>query len=367
MPTENIKRNGASRSWRDNLIDIEPYVAGEQKRSPRLVKLNTNESPFPPSPLVSKAIEGFDAEILARYPDPNAKGLVRTIAGREGLPEEMVFVGNGSDEVIAFAFKAFFNSGLPVLFPDLTYSFYPVWCRLHGIPYEQVPLNSDFRIGQEGYARGNGGIVIPNPNAPTGIAEGAEFFGRLLRANTDSVVIVDEAYYGFGAETILPLTRKYDNLFVARTLSKAGSLAGLRLGMGFGSPPLIAALNAVKDSFNSYTVGSFTQCAGAAALSDQAYYDDAAAKIIGTRERFTAAMRGLGFSVLDSSANFVFVTHPQLGAMELYEWLKARDILVRWFASPAKASSHLRITIGLDSEMDALLAAIEEYMQGKEI
>jgi histidinol-phosphate aminotransferase len=347
-------------NWRENLIRIEPYVAGEQKRVPGLIKLNTNENPFPPSPTVIGAIRSFNTTDLAGYPDPDAKNLVSVIAKKSGVPEDGIFVGNGSDEILAFAFRAFFNSGKPVLFPDVTYSFYPVWCRLFGIPYEEIPVDEDFRIRAYDYGRENGGIVIANPNAPTGIAEGEEFFEHILKSNPESVVIVDEAYVSFGARTILPLIQKYDNLFVTRTFSKSRSLAGLRLGVGLGSTDLISAIGTVKDSFNSYTVSSIQASVGAVAATDETYYHTQTEKLLRTRYRFMNAMRDLGFTVHESSANFVFVTHHKIRAERLYRWLKERNILVRWFDKP-RIDNHLRITIGLEEEMETLLSALKEY------
>jgi len=348
-------------NWRENLIRIEPYVAGEQKRVPGLIKLNTNENPFPPSPAVIGAIRGFNTDDLSRYPDPDAQSLVRAIANQSGVSKDGIFVGNGSDEILAFAFRAFFNSTKPILFPDVTYSFYPVWCRLFGIPYEEIPLDADFRIRAYDYEQENGGVVIANPNAPTGIAEGEEFFEHILKANPGSVVIVDEAYVSFGARSVRTLIDKYDNLFVTRTFSKSRSLAGLRLGVGFGSKDLISAIRAVKDSLNSYTVSSLQASVGAVAVADETYYNTQTEKLLRTRYKFMKSMRDLGFTVYESSANFVFVTHHEIRAERLYRWLKERNILVRWFDKP-RIDNHLRITIGLEEEMDTLLSALKEHM-----
>jgi histidinol-phosphate aminotransferase len=348
--------------WRDNLIDIEPYKAGEQIRAPGLIKLNTNEDPHPLPLGVRDAVAGFQADDLIRYPDPDAGKFVGAVASHVGVAEDMVIAGNGSDEILAFAFRAFFNSGKPVLFPDITYSFYPVWCKLFGIPYEEAPLTEDFRIRAGDYERGNGGVVIANPNAPTGISEGAKFVSRLLESNPGVVVIVDEAYFGFGAPTALPLLGKYDNLFIVRTLSKSHSLAGLRLGFGVGCPELISAVKAVKNSFNSYTVDSFAETVGAAAVADEPLYNERAERLVRVRDSFTASMRERGFTVYDSSANFVFMTHPRADAGDMYRWLKERGILVRWFDKP-RIADHLRVTIGLEEEMDALSQAITEYIE----
>ncbi|MDR2163897.1 MAG: aminotransferase class I/II-fold pyridoxal phosphate-dependent enzyme [Clostridiales Family XIII bacterium] len=352
--------------WRDNLIDIEPYAPGEQIRVPGLIKLNTNENPFPPSPAAASAAGSFDAKSLMRYPDPDAGELVGILAAKAGVSEDMVVAGNGSDEILAFAFRAFFNSSRPVLFPDVTYSFYPVWCRLFGISYEEIPLRDDFHMYAADYERENGGVVIANPNAPTGIAEGLGFFRNLLDANPDSIVIVDEAYVDFGADSALTLIGEYDNLFVARTFSKSRSLAGLRLGFGYGHADLVVSVNAVKNSFNSYAVDSFAMAVGAEAARDDRYYRERTAELVRVRDSFTESMRGLGFIVYDSSANFVFVSHPGVDAGDMYGWLKGRDILVRWFDKP-RIRDHLRITIGLAEEMDALFTAISTYMKEKNI
>jgi histidinol-phosphate aminotransferase len=351
------------RSWRANLIDIEPYTAGEQIRFPGLIKLNTNEDPYPLPQSVTDAVAGFRADDLMRYPDPDAGVFTRAVAARAGVPEDMLIAGNGSDEILAFAFRAFFNSDRPVVFPDVTYSFYPVWCGLFGIPYEEIALAEGFRVRADDYGRGNGGVVLANPNAPTGRAEGVELVSRLLESNPDSVVIIDEAYFGFGAPTAAPLLGAYDNLFIVRTLSKSHSLAGLRLGFGLGCPELVKAVKAVKNSFNSYTVSSFAAEVGAAAVSDDTFFRERAQRLIRVRDGFTASMRGLGFTVYDSSANFVFMTHPRVDAGDMYRWLKARGILVRWFDKP-RIADHLRVTIGLEEEMDALLRAITGYMDG---
>jgi histidinol-phosphate aminotransferase len=348
-------------NWRDKLTGIEPYTAGEQIRAPGLIKLNTNENPYPLPQSVRDAVGGFAADDLVRYPDPDAAGFTGAVAAQVGVAEDRIIAADGSDEILAFAFRAFFNSEGPVLFPDVTYSFYPVWCGLFGIPFKEIPLGGDFRVSAEDYARDNGGIVLANPNAPTGIAESPAFIERILESNQDSVVIVDEAYYGFGAATAIPLIEAYDNLFVVRTLSKSHSLAGLRLGFGCGGAELVSAMKAVKNSFNSYPVSSFASEVGAAAIKAGPYYAEHAERLIRVRSAFAASMRALGFTVHDSSANFVFVTHPRVDAGDLYRSLKARGILVRWFAKP-RIADHLRITIGLESEMDSLLDAIALYM-----
>jgi histidinol-phosphate aminotransferase len=356
-----MKEAKAGGGWRDKLIDIEPYVAGEQPALAGLIKLNTNENPFPPSPAAISAISGFSAEGLSLYPDPDAGALRNAVSEITGVSRDMTFAGNGSDEVLAFAFRAFFNSDLPVLFPDVTYSFYPVWCRLFKIAYEEVPLGANFRIDVSGYGRANGGVVIANPNAPTGIAEDEAFFEDLLTANRSSVVIVDEAYVGFGAASVSALTKKYENLFVTGTFSKSRSLAGLRIGYGVGSPQLIAAIRAVKDSFNSYTLSSIQVEAGVSAARDNLYFEERASDVARVREAFKGDLRREGFTVTDSRANFIFALHEKIEAQALYLWLRERGILVRWFDGP-RVRDWLRITIGTEAEMGAFLAAVREYM-----
>jgi histidinol-phosphate aminotransferase len=350
-------------NWTDNLRRITPYVPGEQSRDKDIVKLNANENPYPPSPKALEALRAFDGEGLRKYPNANSTKLKEALAQYYGVGVENVFVGNGSDDVIAIAFQSLFCSGKPIAYPDLTYSFYPVWCSLFGIPYKTYPVGDDFRINAEDYAEENGGVIIPNPNAPTSIGEGEEFVRRLLDLNRDSVVIIDEAYVDFGCSTSAPLTKEYDNLLVTGTFSKSRSLAGLRLGWAIGSETLISVMEAVKNSYNSYTVDSVSVEMGAASIKDDEYFKSTCQKIIATRERTAAALKELGFSVCDSNANFIFVTHGSYNMRELFEYLKSRKIYIRYFNLP-RIDNYVRITIGTDEEMDILLGAVKEFING---
>ncbi len=349
-------------SWQENLIKIEPYVAGEQPDKKDFIKLNANENPYPPAPGVTEAIKKFRSEELNKYPDANALPLVRAIAARLCLSEENIFVGNGSDDVLALAFRAFFNSGKPVLYPDITYSFYPVWCSMLGIPYETIPVDEDFNIRGEDYRRENGGIVICNPNAPTSIGRGLDFMREILDANPGSIVIADEAYVDFGGISALPLLKEYPNLAVVQTFSKSRSMAGMRIGFCAAGKELISALRAAKDSYNSYPVDSVAIEAGCASVADEKYFSDTVAKIIGTRERLACEMRGMGFDVKDSSTNFLFVSHPKYRAADISAFLKTKDIYVRYFSKP-RIDDHLRITVGTDREADILICALREYIK----
>ena len=348
-------------SWRDNLIKIEPYVAGEQPNKTDFIKLNANENPYPPSPMVAKAVRDFGADALKKYPSANAVPLVNAIAKREGLEPENVFAGNGTDDVLSLAFRAFFNSDKPIIFTDITYSFNTVWCDILRIPYETIPVDGDFNIDPADYARPNGGVVIANPNAPTSIGRGLDFIRKILDSNCESVVIVDEAYVDFGGVTAVPLLQEYDNLLITRTFSKSRSLAGMRLGWAMGSPELISALYATKDSMNSYPVDSIAQAAGVAAIEDEEYFQATLKRVIATRERLTAELRGMGFKLPDSQTNFVFATHPKYSAKAIFEYLKTRDIYVRWFNKP-RIDNFLRITVGTDEDTDALIAALKNLI-----
>ncbi len=351
-------------SWRDNLIKIEAYVAGEQPNKTDFIKLNANENPYPPSPEVAKAIKEFDAVCLKKYPNANSKELVQTIAEYHGLKPENVFAGNGTDDVLSLCFRAFFNSGKPILFPDITYSFNTVWCDILNIPFKQIPVDKDFNVNAADYKLENGGIVIANPNAPTSIGRGREFIREILDANPDSVVIVDEAYVDFSEEdiTAIPLLSEYENLVVTRTFSKSRSMAGMRLGYAMGSRDAIEAVYAAKDSMNSYPVDSVAQAAGVASVKDEKYFRETLGKVVTTRNRVTERMRGMGFTMPDSSTNFVFAKHESHKAKDIFEFLKTKDIYVRWFNKPM-ICDYLRITIGTDSEMNAMLSAIEEYLK----
>lgn len=348
-------------SWRDNLIKIEPYVAGEQPNKTDFIKLNANENPYPPSPEVIRAIRDFDGECLKKYPSANAVGLVKAIAEREGLSPENVFAGNGTDDVLSLCFRAFFNSGKPIIFPDITYSFNTVWCGILNIPYELIPVDERFNIHAEDYARDNGGVVIANPNAPTSIGRGLDFIREILDKNRNVVVMVDEAYVDFGGTTAVPLLKEYDNLIITRTFSKSRSMAGMRLGWAMGSPDAIAAIYAAKDSMNSYPIDSVAQAAGIASIRDEEYFQVTLKKVIATRERLAKALRGMGFQLPDSQTNFLFATHPDVSAQVIFEYLKEKDIYVRWFNKP-RIDNYLRITVGTDEEADKLIEALKELI-----
>ncbi|MDR2132259.1 MAG: histidinol-phosphate transaminase [Clostridiales Family XIII bacterium] len=351
-----------SKKWKENFIRVNPYKAGEQPKSGGAIKLNANENPYPPAPGVAALLRAVDADGLRRYPQADGADLCRALADAHGLDPSSVFVANGSDEVLALAFRAFFNSKKPVLFPDVTYSFYPVWCELFGISHLRIALDEDFRIRAEDYAGENGGVVIANPNAPTGIALPLSDIERIASSNAESVVIVDEAYVDFGARSAVELTARHENLLVTQTFSKGRALAGLRLGMAFGHADLIAVLGAVKNSFNSYPVDSVAAAAGVASIADEAYFAERRARVIATRERVAAALRDMGFSMTDSAANFLFVTHAKADASALFEYLKERGILVRHFALP-RIERHLRVTVGTDEEMDRLLEAVSDFLR----
>ena len=352
--------------WMDKLRQIDPYVPGEQSKDPDLVKLNANENPYPPSPRVEEILRGFHTERLRFYPDANSGNLRAALAKKFGVAGNMIFMGNGSDDVLALCFQAFFCSDKPILYPDITYSFYPVWCSLFRTPYETVPLTEDFRIDPRSFDRPNGGVIFPNPNAPTGICEGLDFIEDILQHNQDCIVLVDEAYIDFGGTSCLPLLGKYKNLVVVQTMSKSRSLAGLRVGYAIAAPELIATLEAVKNSYNSYTMDMLTLDCATASVEDEAYFQASCQKVIATRARTTAALTALGFTVLPSQANFVFATHQTVPAKEIFEKLKARKIFVRYFRLP-RIDNYLRITIGTDEEMDKLLAALRDILPGRSV
>ncbi len=347
-------------SWRDNLIKIEPYVAGEQPNKTDFIKLNANENPYPPSPKAMAAIRDFNTENLKKYPSANAVPLVNAIAKREGLKPENVFAGNGTDDVLSLCFRAFFNSDKPIIFPDITYSFNTVWCDILNIPYETIPVDENFNIEPVDYARPNGGVVIANPNAPTSIGRGLDFIRAILDNNRDSVVIVDEAYVDFGGTTAVPLLAEYDNLVITRTFSKSRSMAGMRLGWAMGGREVISAIYAAKDSMNSYPVDSIAQAAGVAAVEDEEYFQATLKRVTATRDRLTAELRKMGFTLPDSRTNFVFTSHPRYSAKEIFEFLKTRDIYVRWFNKP-RIDNYLRITVGTDEDTDTLIKALNEF------
>ena len=348
-------------SWEEKVRKVTPYVPGEQPTG-RVIKLNTNENPYPPSPEVSRVLREYDTDDLRKYPDVYGGELQDKLAELYGLDKNRVFVGVGSDDVLATAFLAFFDSDIPVLFPDITYSFYDVWAELYRIPYKTLPLDENFRINREDYICKNGGIVIPNPNAPTGVEKSVDDLEYIISNNPDSVVIIDEAYIDFGGSSVLPLTDKYDNLLVVQTFSKSRALAGGRIGMAFGSEKLIKYLNDVKFSINSYTMNRLTVAVGAAILEDKEYFDSTVKKVIATRERTKVRLKELGFEFPDSSTNFIFASHKSVPAKEIFEALKKEGIYVRWWNKP-RISNHLRISIGTDEEMDALFAFLEGFLR----
>lgn len=351
-------------SWRDNLIRIDAYVAGEQPNKTDFVKLNANENPYPPSPEVIKAIHEFDGTGLKKYPNANSAGLVKALAEYHGLKPENVFAGNGTDDVLSLCFRAFFNSGKPILFPDITYSFNTVWCDILNIPFKQISVDESFNINAADYKVSNGGIVIANPNAPTSIGRGRDFIREILENNPDSVVIADEAYVDFSKDdiTAIPLLAEYENLVITRTFSKSRSMAGMRLGYAMGSPDAVAAIYAAKDSMNSYPVDSVAQAAGIASVKDERYFRETLKRVIATRDRVTEKLRSMGFEIPDSSANFIFAAHPKYRAKDIFEYLKTKDIYVRWFNKP-RIDNYLRITIGTDEDMDAMIKALEEFLK----
>lgn len=351
-------------SWEDKVRRVEPYTPGEQPKRLDIIKLNTNECPYPPSPKVADALAHFDEDKLRLYPDPAAADLVNALADYYHVGRDQVFVGVGSDDVLAMAFLTYFTSGSPILFPDVTYSFYDVWANLFGIPYETCPLKADFSLDERDYMRPNGGIIIANPNAPTGLMAGLDTIERILEANPDSVVIVDEAYVDFGGVSALPLVERYENLLVVQTFSKSRAMAGMRIGFAVGSPKLIAYLNDAKFSFNSYTMNQLTIACGKACVEDDAYFQEITRKIIATRERVKEQLRGLGFSFPDSMTNFLFVTHEKVCAEELFAALKQAGIYVRYFKKP-RIDGYLRITIGTDEQMDALIGFLTDYMKNR--
>ena len=349
-------------SWENNIRRVVPYTPGEQPKLSNITKLNTNENPYPPAPGVQDILDNFDISMMRKYPDPNAQILVDAIAKTYAVRPSQVFVGVGSDDVISMAFMTFFNGEKPVLFPDVSYSFYDVWADVYRIPYKQIPLTEDFRIDPKDYARENGGIIFPNPNAPTGVLESLETVEAILRANPDSIVIVDEAYIDFGGESALPLLDKYENLLVVQTFSKSRSMAGMRIGFAIGSEKLIRYMNDVKFSVNSYTMNQITLLCGARTLEDDAYFRETTAKISATREDAKEKLRTLGFTFPDSYSNFIFAKHETADAGVIFEKLKERHIFVRYWNKP-RISQYLRITIGTPDEMELLYAALREILK----
>ncbi|MBY0340079.1 MAG: histidinol-phosphate transaminase [Rhodocyclaceae bacterium] len=350
-----------SRFWSKTVHRLTPYVPGEQPKLANLVKLNTNENPYGPSPRALDAMRTVTGDELKRYPDPHSETLKTAIAAHHGVTTGQVFVGNGSDEVLAHVFQGLLKHDKPLLFPDITYSFYPVYAGLYDIDYRTVPLAEDFSIRVEDYKQPNGGIIFPNPNAPTGRALALTEVEAIIVANPDSVVVVDEAYVDFGGETAIPLVAKHPNLLVVHTFSKSRSLAGLRVGFAIGHPDLIEALERIKDSFNSYPLDRFAIAGATAAMQDTAWFEQTRKAVIQSREALTAEMTQLGFEVLPSAANFIFARHPGRDAAELAAALRSRNIIVRHFKA-ARIDQFLRISIGTDAECQLLVAALRDIL-----
>lgn len=346
-----------SKFWSPLVNDLVPYVPGEQPKMANLVKLNTNENPFGPSPKVIEAIQAELNDSLRLYPDPEGEGLRQTIAAYHGIQPNQVFLGNGSDEVLAHIFFGLFQHGEPILFPDITYSFYPVYCGLYNIDSKKIPLTENFEINPDDFKQPNGGVIFPNPNAPTGMYLGLQHVEEILAANPDRVVVVDEAYIDFGGESAITLVDKYPNLLVSQTLSKARSLAGLRVGFAVGHPDLIEALNRVKNSFNSYPLDRLALAGAKAAYEDEAWFRKCCDGVISERERVTAALEDLGFEVLPSKANFIFARHKEQSGGVLAKGLREQGIIVRHFNKP-RISEFLRITIGTVEQNDALIGGL---------
>lgn len=349
------------KKWKDKIRSIDPYIPGEQPQIKDIIKLNTNESPYPPSPSIKKAIDAYDKTRLKLYPSFVCSELKEVLCPIYNVKPNEIFLGNGSDEVLALAFITFFNSDKPVLFPDITYSFYDVWCRLYNIPFEKVPLNDKFEFVKEDYYRENGGVVITNPNAPTGIYMPLSELEDIIKHNKDVIVIVDEAYIDFGGKSAVDLIHKYDNLVVVQTYSKSRALAGIRVGYAMAQPELTAAMEAVKNSFNSYTINSLSQVIAAASARDTKYFNECIVRIKASRNWTVERLSELGFETLPSSANFIFTTNKGIRAEELFEYLRSRKIIVRYFNKP-RISEYLRITIGTQDQMESLIDAIKEYI-----
>ncbi len=348
-------------NWENNVRRVVPYVPGEQPKRSDVVKLNTNENPYPPSPMVKKALDDFDYGRMRLYPDPNAEVLVNAIADFYGLKPSNVFVGVGSDDVLSMAFMTFFNSDKPILFPDITYSFYDVWAEVHRIPYNQIPLDENFKIIPDDYKVENGGIIFPNPNAPTGVLESLDMIEEIVAANPNSVVMIDEAYIDFGGESCLPLIEKYENLLVIQTFSKSRSMAGMRIGFAMGSEKLIKYLNDVKFSVNSYTMDHITQVCGAAAVKDSDYFYSCLKKIVDVREYTKEKLTELGFTFEDSKSNFIFASHKTVSAEKIFNALKVEGIFVRYW-NKTRINNYLRISIGTREDMDKLIAALARIL-----
>lgn len=348
-------------TWRDNLRTIEPYVPGEQPNLPDMVKLNTNENPYPPSPKVVETLKSFDCDSLRLYPDPNSQVLVDALAKRYGLQSDQVFLGVGSDDVLAIAFMTFFNSDKPILFPDITYSFYDVWAELFRIPYERPALDEHFDLIPEDYYKENGGVVIANPNAPTGVLQSMDFLRDVIEHNRDVVVIIDEAYADFSGSSALELTKEYDNVLIVQTYSKSRSLAGMRIGYAMGDPELIRAMNDVRYSYNSYPMTRLSVALGKAALEDEAYFRETVARVVETREWTKKELKRLGFSFRDSQTNFIFAAHESVPAQTIFDALREKHIFVRHFGQK-RIDNYLRISIGTQAEMERFIRETEQIL-----
>lgn len=351
-----------SQFWSDIVHKLTPYVPGEQPKMQDLVKLNTNENPYGPSPKVIEALKLEASSLLRLYPDPNSEALKAAIAKNFCLQSNHVFVGNGSDEVLAHVFQALLKHDKPLLFPDISYSFYPVYCGLYEIQYETIALQEDFTIDVKDYFKPNGGIIFPNPNAPTGMPLPLVEIEKLLQHNTQSVVVIDEAYVDFGTESAVRLIKQYPNLLVTHTLSKARSLAGLRVGYAMGHPDLIQALTRVKDSFNSYPIDRLASAGAIAAMQDDAYFQETCAKVMNTRATLTKALINLGFTVLPSGANFIFAKHNVKTGLAITTALREQKIIIRHFAKPARIADYVRITIGDDEQNTVLMNAMTQIV-----
>lgn len=347
-----------NRFWTETVNRLTPYVPGEQRAGDGIIKLNTNENPYPPSPRVMQAIHALSGDQLRRYPDPESVALRQSLASYHGVALENVFVGNGSDEVLALAFLAFFTNDRPLQYPDISYSFYPVYCDLYGIQSSTIGLDKDYTLSLERFRANKGSIIFPNPNAPTAIATTQNQIAELLTRHTEQLLLVDEAYADFGAQSVIPLIRDYPNLLVSRTFSKGRSLAGMRLGAAFGDASLIEALQRIKNSFNSYPVDALAQVAGVASLDDEAYYHDTVSAIVRTRQWTVAQLQQRGFEVLPSTANFVFARAPDSSAAQLFQKLSKAGVLVRYWNRP-RLEAWLRISIGTDKDMQTLMKCID--------
>ena len=348
------------REFEKNIRKVEPYVPGEQPQK-KVIKLNTNENPYPPSPKVVEVLKSFDCDSLRLYPDPNSQLLADALAKRYGLASDQVFLGVGSDDVLAIAFMTFFNSKKPVLFPDITYSFYDVWAELFQIPYERPALDEHFDLIREDYYKENGGVVIANPNAPTGVLQNMDFLRDVIEHNRDVVVIIDEAYADFSESSALELTKEYDNVLIVQTYSKSRSLAGMRIGYAMGNPELIKAMNDVRYSYNSYPMTRLSVALGVAALEDETYFQDTVAKVIETREWTKEQLKRLGFSFRDSRTNFIFAAHESVPAVQIFDALREKHIFVRHF-SQKRIDNYLRISIGTREEMERFIEETEKIV-----